>query len=95
MSNLNSLSPAALAAAMRGGTAEWGQRGSVFDHIVYVEPQNARGRYFLKCRCGCGAKARYRAMANGICMAEGCELSLRRWAMQLNAAQSKGGDGRG
>ena len=81
MSNkeLNKLSPAALSAAMRGGTDEWGQCGSIFDHIVYVEPQTARGGHYLKCRCGCGKKAKYRAMANGLCMSEGCELSMRRF----------------
>lgn len=78
--NLDKLSPAALSAAMRGGTAEWGQRASIAEHIGYVEPQDARGGHYLKCRCGCGAKAKYRAMFNGICMYEGCELSARRSA---------------
>lgn len=75
---MNKLSPAALSAAMRGGTSEWGQRASVQEHIGYVEPQDARGGHYLKCRCGCGRKAKFCAMYNGICMYEGCELSARR-----------------
>jgi len=78
--NLNDLSPQALKAAMRTGTDEWGRRGSISDHALYVEPQDARGSHYRKCRCGCGAKAKFRLMANGVCMAEGCELSLRREA---------------
>lgn len=76
---LNNLSPAALAAAMRGGTAEWGEYASIREHVGYVEPQTARGGHYLKCRCGCGRKAKHRAMFNGICMAEGCELSMHRF----------------
>lgn len=75
---LNKLSPAALKAAMTGGTAEWGQRASIFEHVLYVEPQDARGGHYCKCHCGCGKKAKFRLMANGICMGEGCELSIRR-----------------
>ncbi len=75
---LNELSPAALKAAMEGGMEEWGQHGSIFQHRLYVEPQDARGGHYRKCRCGCGTKAKFRLMANGVCMSEGCELSLRR-----------------
>jgi hypothetical protein len=88
MVDLNKLSPAALSAAMRSGSIEWGERASVFEHVVYVEPQDARGRYYLKCRCGCEGKAEYRAMANGICMSEGCELSMRRFAAATRNAAS-------
>jgi len=73
---LNKLSPSALEAAMRGGTELWGQRGSLVEHILYVEPQNARGGHYLKCRCGCEKKAKFRLMANGVCMSEGCEFSM-------------------
>ncbi len=78
--DLRSLSPAALAAAMRGGTAEWGDAASTAKHIGYVERQDARAGHYLKCRCGCGGRAKYRAMFNGICMYEGCELSAHRCA---------------
>lgn len=77
--DLNKLSASALSAAMRGGTAEWGQRASIMEHVGYVEPQTARGRHYRKCGCGCGRKAKYRAMFNGICMSEGCELSMHRF----------------
>ena len=79
MIDLNKLSKPALAAAMRGGTVEWGKRASVFEHIGYVEPQDARRGHYRKCRCGCGGKAKFRAMFNGICMYEGCELSVHRF----------------
>lgn len=77
--DLSKLSPAALAAAMRGGTAEWGRRACVGEHIGYVEPQDARRGQYRKCRCGCAGKAKFRAMFNGICMYSGCELSVRRF----------------
>ena len=80
MVDLGKLTPQALKAAMTGGTEEWGMRGSRADHVMYVEPQTARGRNYRKCYCGCGGKAKFRLMANGICMGEGCELSLRREA---------------
>lgn len=78
--NFNKLSPTAMKAAMEGGTEAWGQHGSIFQHRLYVEPQDARGGHYLKCRCGCGGRAKFRLMANGVCMGEGCELSLRREA---------------
>jgi hypothetical protein len=62
----NELSPAALKAAMEGGTEAWGQHGSILRHRLYVEPQDARGGHYLKCRCGCGRKAKFRLMANGV-----------------------------
>lgn len=74
------MSPAALSAALRGGTVEWGERASIKEHIGYVEKQDARHGHYLKCRCGCGQRAKFRAMFNGICMYEGCELSAHRFA---------------
>lgn len=79
MTDLKNLSPTALAAAMRGGTAEWGTRASIAEHVGYVEPQDARGGHYLKCHCGCQQKAKFRAMFNGICMMEGSELAVRRF----------------
>lgn len=67
--DLTKLSSSALSAAMRGGTVEWGN----------VEPQTARGANYLKCRCGCGRKAKFRAMFNGVCMYEGCEMAAHRF----------------
>lgn len=81
MVDLNKLSPDALKAALTGGTTEWGQRGSVMEHVGYVERQTARGPNYLKCPC-CGQKAKFRAMFNGVCMFEGCELSTRRFIKQ-------------
>jgi hypothetical protein len=78
--SLNDLSPEALKAAIRGGTDSWGRLGSADRHIRYAEPQTARGSHYLKCHCGCGAKAKWRGMANGVCLTEGCEWSMRRWA---------------
>jgi len=76
-SDFNRMSPAALAAAMRGGTAEWGTRASATEHIRYAEPTEHRRK---RCRCGCKGAATHRGMANGICLKSwGCELSVRRW----------------
>ena len=78
MTDLNKLSPEALKAAMRSGTAEWGQRGSTTDHALYVQQNDAQKRQ--KCRCGCGGRKTHGAFANGIILMGGCELSCRRWA---------------
>lgn len=91
MVDLNKLSPAALAAAMRGGTSSWGQWGSVLDHAVYVEPQTPNRGQYRKCHCGCGGKAKFGLMANGMCMSVGCELSMRRCAKECEiVSQSRG-----
>lgn len=75
MPNLNNLSPAALAAAMRGGTAGWGSHGSSVDHVRYMEPLESR----RLCRCGCRKRETYIGKANGVGLASGCELSVMRW----------------
>lgn len=80
---LNNLSPHALKAAILGGVEDWGKWGSMDRHLLYAEPQDARRGHYRKCRCGCGGKARFRLMANGVCMGEGCELSIRREARAL------------
>ena len=80
---LNDLSPVALKAAIKTGIEAWGQEASIRTHAGYVEPQDARRGHYLKCRCGCNGRAKFRAMFNGICMAEGCEISLHRWIRQL------------
>jgi len=74
MVDLNKLSPAALKAAMRGGTTAWGWVGSE-DHVRYAEPIT----YRRKCWCGCGKRSTHIGMANGVALLSGCELSVRRW----------------
>ena len=75
--NLNDLSKNALAAAMKGGTAAWGQVGSSSEHVRYMEPVRPQSR--RRCHCGCGARATHRGMANGVCLTTACELAIRRW----------------
>lgn len=77
MIELKKLSPAALKAAMQGGTAGWGQWGSIAHHALYVEPIKSR----RKCLCGCGKRVTHAAKANGIAMASGCEWSMRWFAV--------------
>ena len=77
MTELKNLSRPALSAAMRGGTTEWGQRGSSLDHVRYFEPVDPKSR--RRCHCGCKRRATHRGMANGICLTSGCELSMARW----------------
>jgi hypothetical protein len=79
MTDLAKLSPSALSAAMRGGTDQWGQWGSSRDHVRYLEPKPVSGKGWRKCYCGCGKRATHRGMANGICLAHGCHLSMMRW----------------
>ena len=74
--DLASLSPAALAAAMRGGTEDWGQWGGADHHILYVE--EARGITRRLCRCGCRKRITYRMASNGVTLAMGCEMHVRR-----------------
>ncbi len=74
---------------MRGGTREWGARASIAEHVGYVEKQTSRGPNYCKCHCGCGQKAKYRAMFNGICMSEGCEMSMHRFVRQSAQMRSR------
>lgn len=77
MPDLNDLAPAALAAAMKGGTDGWGEVGSAARHVRYAIPAMPRKR--RKCSCGCDQRATHRGMANGVCLMSGCELRVRRW----------------
>lgn len=77
MSDLNKLSRSALSAAMRGGTAGWGEHGSSREHIRYAELIVPKSR--KKCWCGCGGKRTHAGMANGVCLTTACELGVRRW----------------
>jgi hypothetical protein len=86
---LNDLSPDALKAAMLGGQNGWGEHGSIIDHICYVEPRPSNRGQYRKCHCGCSGKATFSGKANGIAMASGCELSMRRWARERKAEKEK------
>ena len=80
MVDLKKLSPAALSAAMRGGTDAWGSWASSNEHVRYAEPiPKEYWRRRRKCRCGCGKKATHNGKANGIALTDGCELSMARW----------------
>lgn len=75
--DLKSLSPAALSAAMRGGTDNWGKYGNADHHVRYAESVDSRSR--RRCKCGCKRRSTHRGMANGVCLRSGCDLSIRRW----------------
>ena len=79
MVDLNKLSPPALRAAMKGGTAGWGTVASESENVRYVQalPKIKARR---RCYCGCGNKATHLGMANGMGLTRGCELSMQRWA---------------
>jgi len=76
----------------RCGTEEWGVRGSATEHHRYAEQIDPRSPH--RCGCGCKRRASHRGMANGICLATGCELWIRRWvrdpasAIRARAGQS-------
>jgi len=74
--DLNKLSPAAMKAAMTGGTAGWGTYGSSLEHVRYVEPYKSRCR----CRCGCKGRSTHLGKCNGVALVSGCEMKCRRWA---------------
>lgn len=75
MMDLNKLSPAALKAAIIGGTETWGQGGSIRD-VRYAEPVAPKSR--RRCSC-CKRRATHRCMANGVSLGTGCELFVTRW----------------
>lgn len=77
MTDISKLSPAARSAAMRGGTAGWGQHGSAAEHVRYAEPVWSTSR--RRCACGCKKRATHVGMANGLALLRGCELRIRRW----------------
>jgi hypothetical protein len=77
--DLNKLgSPAALKAALHGGTAGWGELASAERNVRYCDPIADRRRA-RKCGCGCGKRAAHTGKANGIALMSGCELYVRRW----------------
>lgn len=54
----------------------WGEMGCVTD-ARYMQPVQPRSR--RRCGCGCKTRATHLGMANGVSLASGCELSMRRW----------------
>lgn len=76
--DLTKLSPAALKAAMEGGTTDWGEWGSATQHRLYAEPISSR----RKCR-RCKGRETHVAMANGVALTSGCELHVRRFIKRL------------
>lgn len=77
MVDLNKMTKAERSAAMRGGTAGWGQIGSSTEHVRYALPVHSTSR--RRCSCGCKRRATYKGMVNGVCLRSGCDLSIRRW----------------
>lgn len=89
MIDLNQLSPVARSAAMRGGTAGWGQVGGLAEHILYMEVRPKRRGRQPKCHCGCGTPKTHTGFANGVCLTSGCELSMRRWVKAAGIRSAK------
>ena len=79
MVDLNDLSDKARSAAMRGGTAGWGEVADSRGNMRYIEKVGAYRR--KRCSCGCGQRGTHYGACNGIVMTSPrCELSARRWA---------------
>lgn len=79
MTDLNKLSRQALAAAMKGGTAGWGQVASSTRNVRYSEPLPKRRGRRRDCHCGCGRRVTHGLMANGLGLGQACELAAARW----------------
>ncbi len=56
----------------------WGTFGSI-DHERYVAPKPKRPGRRRRCHCGCGGPVTHLGMANGVCLTEGCHLSVLQW----------------
>lgn len=85
--DINALSGAALAAAMRGGTEAWGQWGSAHEHVLYVEPFPKDSPYYRRrrmCRCGCRKRITHIVMANGVGLGWGCEMEAHRFRRKFS-----------
>jgi len=79
MTDLNNLSRPALAAAMKGGTAGWGQVGSSTDHVRYSEPLPKRPGRRKLCWCGCNGPRTHAGRANGVTLTTACQMGIARW----------------
>ena len=75
--DMNKLQPKALAAAMKGGTAGWGQFADSSAMVRYSQPVRPASR--RRCPCGCKTRATHMGMANGLALASGCALAIARW----------------
>ena len=58
-------------------TSEFGKHGSAVDHRRYLQVAPPKSR--RRCWCGCGKRASYVGMANGVALTMACELGIRRW----------------
>lgn len=54
------------------------------DGARYMEPLTKPHR--RKCYCGCNGPATHRGVVNGIGLAVGCELHIRRWVKNWHNA---------
>lgn len=79
MVDLNKLSRTALSAAMRGGTALWGELGSSNDHVRYSEALPKRRGRRRRCYCGCERPVTHAGMANGVALTNACQIGIARW----------------
>lgn len=86
--DLNKLPPAALRAALQGGTSAWGEWASAEQHVRYAQPVNPRSR--RRCTCGCGRRATHLGMANGMALMSGCELRVVHWVRTGEYRKIKG-----
>ena len=59
---------------------------SIFENALTVEPITGDRRRLRKCRCGCERKATHAVVANGLHMAESCELSAWRFKRKAERA---------
>lgn len=95
MTNLNALSPKALAAAMRGGTELWGKVGSSAEHVRYSEVLPRRPGRRRRCCCGCGGPVTHAGRANGVTLTCACELGVARWVRTGSVAAIRRSEGDG
>lgn len=79
MIDINTLSPSARSAAMRGGTDAWGKIGGMAGQLRYMELRPKRPGRKPKCHCGCDTPKTHIGMTNGVALTGGCELYVRRW----------------
>lgn len=82
MVDLNKLSPAALKAAVIGGTEGWGQHASI-KGARYCEKAPSRSR--RRCSC-CKKRATHQGRVNGISLITACEMQVMLWVKDPEAA---------